>query len=70
MLGNYFDSLRTQRDSTYVYCHFYGEDSLISGDWNSASSSIFLSSFTDYYGMKISYDVDFFSANGTILIYD
>lgn len=69
-VGNYFDSLRTQRDSTYVYCHFYNEASLISGDWNSASSSIFLSSFTDYYGMKISYDVDFFSANGTILIYD
>lgn len=69
-VGTYIDSRRTKIDSTYVSFCFYNKNDLINGDWQSASSSIFISSFTDYYGMRISYETDFFSCSGTMLIYD
>ena len=69
-VGTYFDSLRRQTDTSYLYFNFYNESNLRSGVWQSASSSIFISSFTDYYGMDISYEVDFFGCTGTILIFD
>lgn len=69
-VGTYFDSLRRKTDTTYVYFNFFNESSLITGVWQSASSSIFISSFDEYYGMEISYDANFSGCTGTILIFD
>lgn len=61
---------RTQRDTEYIYFRFWDEIDMIMGDTQYATSSIYLSFSTDYYGMNISYDVDFFGGNGTLIIYD
>ena len=61
---------RIQTDTNFIYYRFWDESDLITGDTQYASSSIFILYGTEYYGMNISYDVDFFGGNGTILIYD
>ena len=68
-VGTYSDTRKTSSDTSYLYFNFYNESDLINGKWQSANSSIFISSFTEYYGMNITYDVEFFSSSGTILIY-
>ena len=69
-VGTYFDSLRTETDSTSVYYYFHNEASMIRGEQESAISLIFIPFLDEYYGMNITYDIDFFSSTGTILIYD
>ena len=61
---------KTDTDSEYLYFYFYSIEDMIIGDTAYASSSIFIPYGSNYYNMRISYDVDFFGANGTILIYD
>ena len=67
---SYGTSNKTKNDSTYLYFRFWNEGNLITGDTQYATSSIFVSSYTEYYGMDISYDVDFSGGNGTLIIYD
>lgn len=61
---------KTKTDTQYLYFTFWDEDDMIRGDSNYFTSSITISYGTDYYGMDISYDVDFFGGTGTIIIYD
>lgn len=60
----------TKTDTQYRHFSFVNEDALIRGDSKYFNSSIIMSLWDEYYGMNISYDVDFFSVNGTIIIYD
>lgn len=61
---------RTKTDIEYLYFHFWDEGEMITGDRQYTTSSIFLPYSTEYYGMNIAYDADFFGGNGTIIIYD
>lgn len=69
-IESYGTSTKTKNDSAYLYFHFYNESSLFTGDTQSASSSVFISSLKEYYGMDISYEADFFGGTGTLIIYD
>ena len=67
---SYGTANRTERDTKYLYFRFYNEGDLISGDQQYTYSSIYIGFTKEYYGMDISYDVDFFGGNGTLIIYD
>lgn len=67
---SYGTANRTKTDTKYVHIWFWDENNMITGDREYVSSSIFLSYSTNYYGMNISYDVDFFGGMGTLIIYD
>ena len=67
---SYGTSNRSQSTTNYLSVTFFDESDLIRGKSTSAYSSIFISSFTDYYGMNITYDVDFSSAFGKLVFYD
>lgn len=67
---SYGTANRTERDTKYLYFRFYNEGDLITGDQQYTYSSIYIGFTKEYYGMDISYDVDFFGGNGTIIIYD
>lgn len=61
---------RTKTDTKYLHFYFWDEDDMFRGDSEYFVSSISLSYGTEYYGMNISYVVDFYGGNGTIIIYD
>ena len=61
---------RTKTDTNYLYFYFYNNYELSTGDMVTSSSFITLSYSTEYYGMNITYDADFFGGSGTIIIYD
>jgi hypothetical protein len=67
---SYGTANKTKTDTQWLYFDFWNEGSLITGDFGFATSSIFISSFTEYYGMEISYDIDFSGGSGTLIIYD
>ena len=68
---SYGTSHQTKTTSDTIYFYFYSADELKSGKSMSSSSSIFISSFNDYYDMDISYEADFYILqSGTIKIYD
>ncbi len=73
---NYFQdtgytTLRGYKSTTdWMYFSFYNESSLVSGRVEARTASTFIPSSTVYYGMQITYDVDFSSALGSILIFD
>lgn len=67
---SYGTANRTDRDTKYIYYHFYNESDMISGNRQYTYSSIYIGYSKEYYGMDISYDVDFFGGNGTLIIYD
>ena len=68
---SYGTSHQTKTTSDTIYFYFYSADEMKSGKSMSSSSSIFISSMNDYYGMDISYEADFYILqSGTIIIYD
>ena len=70
-VSSYKTSHRNQTTTDTIYLHFYDIDDLRQGKAISSNSSIFLSTFNNYYGMEISYETDFgILQSGTLLIYD
>lgn len=68
---SYGTSHQTKTTTDTIYFYFYSVDEMKSGKSMSSSSSIFISSFNDYYDMDISYEADFgILQSGTIIIYD
>ena len=67
---SYGTANRTDRDTKYIYFHFYNEGDLISGDRQYTYASTYIGFTKEYYGMDISCDIDFFGGNGTLIIYD
>ena len=67
---SYGTANRSQTTSDYISIVFFSESEMIYGKSASSSSSIFISSFKDYYNMDVSYDVVYSSAFGKIIIYN
>jgi len=67
---SYGTANQRKTDVGYLYFRFYSEDDLIAGDSQFTTSSIFISTFTQYYDMEISYDIRFSGGSGTLIIYD
>ncbi len=67
---SYGTANRSQTTTDYAYVTFFNENEIKQGKSTSAYSSIFISSFDDYYGMDISYYADISSASGKLVFYD
>jgi hypothetical protein len=67
---SYGTANRTEKETEYLTFHFYNKSDLLNGKQEYASSSIYIGYTKEYYGMNISYDIDFSGANGTIIIFD
>ena len=67
---SYGTANRSQSTTDYVSVTFFNERELIRGKSTTAHSSIYISSFKEYYGMNITYEVDFSSVFGKLVFYD
>lgn len=56
---SYGTSHQTKTTTDTIYFYFYSIDEMKSGKSMSSSSTIFISSFNDYYDMDITYEADF-----------